>query len=67
MNQTDIFGFVIDVLNKLKIQYMIVGSIASVVYGKPRLTYDIDGQKKRILLKFGNHLQKKEGNCYEIS
>ncbi len=42
MNQTEIFGFVIEVLRKLKINYMIVGSVASTVYGKPRLTYDMD-------------------------
>jgi len=42
MNQTEIFGFVIEVLGKLKINYMIVGSVASTVYGKPRLTYDMD-------------------------
>jgi len=38
MNQKDVFARVIDILNELKIPYMIVGSIASILYGKPRLT-----------------------------
>ncbi|PKN00021.1 MAG: hypothetical protein CVU78_03325 [Elusimicrobia bacterium HGW-Elusimicrobia-2] len=42
MTQTEIFGFVVETLKKLKINYMIVGSVASTVYGKPRLTYDMD-------------------------
>ncbi len=42
MNQIELFGIVIDVLNHLSIPYMIVGSIASTTYGKPRLTDDMD-------------------------
>ncbi len=42
MNQKDVFARVIDILNELKIPYMIVGSIASILYGKPRLTLDMD-------------------------
>ena len=42
MKQKDVFGYVIDVLNRLGIAYMISGSIASIAYGKPRLTYDMD-------------------------
>jgi len=42
MNQKDVFARVIDILNELKISYMIVGSIASILYGKPRLTLDMD-------------------------
>ena len=29
-------------LNKLNIRYMITGSVASIVYGEPRMTHDID-------------------------
>lgn len=42
MTQYEIFGYIIDVLNRLRIPYMIVGAIASIIYGKPRLTYDMD-------------------------
>ena len=42
MRQKDVFTSVIDILNELKIPYMIVGSIASILYGKPRLTLDMD-------------------------
>ena len=42
MNQADIFAFVVDVLNASGMDYMIVGSVASTAYGKPRLTYGMD-------------------------
>ena len=29
-------------LNKASIKYMVTGSVASMVYGEPRLTHDID-------------------------
>ena len=29
-------------LNNLNIRYMITGSVASIVYGEPRMTHDID-------------------------
>jgi len=42
MSQSEIFEHVVGVLDRLGIPYMIVGSIASTVYGKPRLTHDVD-------------------------
>ncbi len=42
MRQAEIFARIIEVLDRLEIPYMIVGSIAPTVYGKPRLTHDID-------------------------
>lgn len=33
---------ILDILNKGKIEYMISGSVATMFYGKPRLTHDID-------------------------
>ena len=42
MNQGEFFGYVIDVLEELSIPYMITGSVASMAYGKPRLTLDMD-------------------------
>lgn len=42
MTQGEFFGYVIDVLEKFKIPYMVVGSVASIAYSKPRLTLDMD-------------------------
>lgn len=42
MNQGEFFSFVIDVLEDLNIPYMITGSVASMAYGEPRLTLDMD-------------------------
>jgi hypothetical protein len=42
MTQTEIFETVIDVLDRTSIPYMIVGSVASMSYGRPRLTHDMD-------------------------
>jgi len=33
---------ILDILDKGKIKYMISGSVASMLYGKPRMTHDID-------------------------
>ena len=42
MEQPDILRLVIDVLERIGMPYMVVGSIASMTYGEPRLTQDID-------------------------
>jgi hypothetical protein len=42
MMEHDVFGHVISVLERLKIPYMIGGSVAAIVYGEPRLTLDMD-------------------------
>lgn len=42
MQQLDLLRVFIDPLEKNKIQYFITGSIASIFYGEPRLTHDID-------------------------
>ena len=42
MDQIELLRFTIDVLERLSIQYAIVGSFASGVYGEPRQTHDID-------------------------
>jgi hypothetical protein len=36
------FAYVIDVLERLEIPYMIVGGFAAIFYGEPRLTLDVD-------------------------
>lgn len=42
MDQKKIFHRMISTLEKLNIPYMISGSVASMLYGEPRLTNDID-------------------------
>jgi hypothetical protein len=42
VEQADVFRLVIEVLDRLKVPYMVVGSAASSIYGEPRLTQDID-------------------------
>ena len=42
MDQRELLAYSIDVLERIGIPYMIVGSIASGAYGEPRLTQDID-------------------------
>ncbi len=36
------FAYVIDVLERLGIPYMVVGGFAAIMYGEPRLTIDVD-------------------------
>jgi hypothetical protein len=36
------FAYVIDVLERLDIPYMVVGDFAAIFYGEPRLTIDVD-------------------------
>jgi len=42
MTQTEVFEKVLQSLQTAEISYMITGSIASIQYGKPRVTYDLD-------------------------
>lgn len=42
MTQSEIFERVVEILERVRIPYMIVGSIASTAYGRPRLTHDMD-------------------------
>jgi len=42
MQEHNLFKIFTEKLNKLNIPYMITGSVASIVYGEPRLTHDID-------------------------
>jgi hypothetical protein len=42
MPEHDLFKIFISRLNALNICYMITGSVASTIYGEPRLTHDID-------------------------
>ena len=42
MQAADLFRLFTDRLEKAGIRYMVTGSVASMVYGEPRLTHDID-------------------------
>lgn len=42
MEQDELLRHVVDVLEKLGVTYLLGGSLASGVYGEPRLTHDID-------------------------
>jgi hypothetical protein len=42
MEQPELFRYTIDVLERLGITYFVVGSFASMAYGEPRNTLDID-------------------------
>ena len=42
MLEPDLFHIFVKRLNCLGIRYMITGSVASMIYGEPRLTHDID-------------------------
>ena len=42
MEQDELLRRVVEVLEEQEITYLLVGSLASGVYGEPRLTHDID-------------------------
>lgn len=42
MQQANLFLIFLDRLNKAKLSYMVTGSAASIIYGEPRMTHDID-------------------------
>ena len=42
MEQDELLGHIVRTLEEQEITYLLVGSLASGVYGEPRLTHDID-------------------------
>jgi len=42
MQEANLFLIFLDRLNKGKLSYMVTGSTASIIYGEPRMTHDID-------------------------
>ncbi len=42
MPERNLFKIFTDKLNDLNVPYMVTGSVASIVYGEPRVTHDID-------------------------
>jgi len=67
MIQEDLLVKVIDRLNQVSIPYMITGGIATIFYGRPRLTHDFDivvdvgpGQIQRLIDTFGEEFYVSE-------
>ena len=42
MQEANLFLIFLDRLNTAKLSYMVTGSVASIIYGEPRMTHDID-------------------------
>ncbi len=42
MEQCDLIHFVVDVMSAMKLRYFITGSTATIYYGEPRFTNDVD-------------------------
>jgi hypothetical protein len=42
MQDLNLFALYVDILSKYQIPYFVTGSVASIVYGDPRVTHDID-------------------------
>lgn len=42
MDQSELLKYLVNIFNLIKIEYFITGSIASIFYGEPRFTNDID-------------------------
>lgn len=42
MEQHEVFAYAIDAVESLGLTYMVVGSVASIAYGEPRMTLDMD-------------------------
>lgn len=55
----NLFRIFIDPLNQAAIKYMITGSVASIIYGEPRLTHDID-----LVILLTNDNIKKLAECF---
>jgi hypothetical protein len=42
MEQDELLRFAVEALNSLGLRFLVTGSIATVIYGEPRFTNDID-------------------------
>jgi hypothetical protein len=54
MPEANLFRIFTDRLNKIGLRYFVTGSVASIVYGEPRLTHDVD-----LVLELGKNDAKK--------
>jgi hypothetical protein len=42
MQEADLYKIFTDKLNLFQIEYAVTGSVASIIYGEPRMTHDVD-------------------------
>lgn len=66
MQQANFFWVFLERLNHTNIDYMITGSVASIIYGEPRITHDIDlvlELKPDNILEFINTFPSNEFYC----
>ncbi len=42
MPEASLISVFVKPLNQVRIEYMVTGSVASILYGEPRMTHDID-------------------------
>ncbi|MGH7480620.1 MAG: hypothetical protein ACRELV_00565 [Longimicrobiales bacterium] len=42
MSDPDLIGLFVEPIERLELSYMITGGVASVIYGDPRFTRDVD-------------------------
>ena len=69
MQELNLFKIYTDILNENKFRYFITGSVASIVYGDPRLTHDIDlvvNLEKTDIEKFFNSFPSTQFYCPPI-
>ena len=64
MELYDLLACVIEAFDGLQIPYLVTGSVASMAYGEPRLTNDIDIQCAAVLLSLLLHLPPVGGSDF---
>ncbi|MFC1677400.1 hypothetical protein ACFL3G_10120 [Planctomycetota bacterium] len=42
MHEADLLLYFLKPLSQARFEYMVTGSVASIIYGQPRMTHDID-------------------------
>ncbi len=61
-SEKEVFPHVLKTLQRLNISYMISGSVASIAYGEPRLTIDMD-----VVVKIDNDQAKKLSESFDLN
>ena len=69
MEQADLLRRAVEVLESQQVPYLVVGSFASMAYGEPRLTRDIDVVVDRIVVRpdLGNRLADSIETALELA
>jgi len=47
MHEADLFLYFLKPLSEARFDYMVTGSVASIIYGRPRMTIEENGLKKQ--------------------